>query len=296
MHARKPAWTGEFQVKLCSSARHAPIGRALIYPPQCLRTDCCWPRSTTCRRASRARSIGCSSCLQPHVGDRFAMLVVPNHWGDAPIVPGSALRLATARLGGPRESRCSCTASFIATRCGTRRAADRLRAGLHDRRRGRVPRALAGPRRAARIGDGRALIEDVIGRPIDGLRRAGVALRRRRARGAGGLRGCDRRRSFARVVAGDRRSTGSGPVITWASRTRLRLASSLIAAAALRRCANRCAAGRRASARYWPSRVSSRSIEKTLRSAASTRRARALFGSACLLRRLGPTCIAHDFQ
>src|SRR3954462_7921657 len=27
--------------------------------------------------------------LQPHVGERLAMLVVPNHWGDAPIRPGS---------------------------------------------------------------------------------------------------------------------------------------------------------------------------------------------------------------
>ena len=50
---------------------------------------CSSPRSTTCRRASKARSIGWSTCLQPHVGSRLAMLVVPNHWGDAPIVPGS---------------------------------------------------------------------------------------------------------------------------------------------------------------------------------------------------------------
>src|SRR5579859_6624320 len=27
--------------------------------------------------------------LRPSVGARLAMLVVPNHWGDAPIVPGS---------------------------------------------------------------------------------------------------------------------------------------------------------------------------------------------------------------
>src|SRR6476646_3707590 len=27
--------------------------------------------------------------LAPHVGKRLAMLVVPNHWGDAPIIPGS---------------------------------------------------------------------------------------------------------------------------------------------------------------------------------------------------------------
>ena len=28
--------------------------------------------------------------LSPHVGNRLAMLVVPNHWGSSPIVPGSA--------------------------------------------------------------------------------------------------------------------------------------------------------------------------------------------------------------
>src|SRR3954454_22748974 len=27
--------------------------------------------------------------LQPHVGNRVAMLVVPNHWGDAPLIAGS---------------------------------------------------------------------------------------------------------------------------------------------------------------------------------------------------------------
>ena len=27
--------------------------------------------------------------LRRRVGDRLAMLVVPNHWGDAPIIPGS---------------------------------------------------------------------------------------------------------------------------------------------------------------------------------------------------------------
>src|SRR3954453_10602060 len=32
---------------------------------------------------------GLLDLLRPHVGDRLAMLVVPNHWGDAPIVPGS---------------------------------------------------------------------------------------------------------------------------------------------------------------------------------------------------------------
>src|SRR5689334_11957074 len=38
--------------------------------------------------------------LRPHVGGRLAMLVVPNHWGNAPIVAGT--RFAT-RLRGWAE-------------------------------------------------------------------------------------------------------------------------------------------------------------------------------------------------
>src|SRR3954468_8958171 len=38
--------------------------------------------------------------LAPHVGERLAMLVVPNHWGDAPVVPGSAF---AGRLRGWAE-------------------------------------------------------------------------------------------------------------------------------------------------------------------------------------------------
>ena len=38
--------------------------------------------------------------LRPHVGDRIALLVVPNHWGDAPIVPGSAFAARLRAMGG----------------------------------------------------------------------------------------------------------------------------------------------------------------------------------------------------
>src|SRR5690348_13096779 len=40
--------------------------------------------------------------LDPHVGRRIGMLVVPNHWGDAPVVPGSAFatRLRAWAEGG----------------------------------------------------------------------------------------------------------------------------------------------------------------------------------------------------
>src|SRR4051794_24619125 len=32
---------------------------------------------------------GLVDLLRTHVGNRIAMLVVPNHWGDAPIIPNS---------------------------------------------------------------------------------------------------------------------------------------------------------------------------------------------------------------
>jgi predicted deacetylase len=87
---------------------------------------------------------------------------------------------------------------------------------------------------AARISHGRALIEDVIGRPIDGfvapawlygdgareaLRNAAIPLAE------------DHFRVWSPATG---QALASGPVITWASRTRFRLASSLFAAAALR--------------------------------------------------------------
>lgn len=87
---------------------------------------------------------------------------------------------------------------------------------------------------AKRIADGRTLIEDVIGRPVDGfvapawlygdgalaaLREAALPLAENHFRVWSPATG----RQLAR-----------GPVITWASRTPMRLASSLAAAAVLR--------------------------------------------------------------
>jgi len=87
---------------------------------------------------------------------------------------------------------------------------------------------------AERISTGRVLIEDVIGRPIDGIV-APAWLYGDGARQA--------LRDAAIPLAEDQfrywsPATGlqlaTGPVITWASRTRMRLASSLAAAALLR--------------------------------------------------------------
>src|SRR5205823_1193494 len=88
---------------------------------------------------------------------------------------------------------------------------------------------------ATRIKEGRALLEDVIGRPIDGFVAPAWLY------GPGALEALE---DCSIAIAEDhlrvwspmsRRQLAWGPVITWASRTRLRLASSLAAAAALRR-------------------------------------------------------------
>jgi hypothetical protein len=87
---------------------------------------------------------------------------------------------------------------------------------------------------ARRIADGRSLIEDVIGRPVDGFVAPAWLY------GAGAL---DALSGSEIPIAEDHlhvwqpssgRELAKGPVITWASRTPLRLVSSLLAAAALR--------------------------------------------------------------
>lgn len=170
--------------------------------------------------------------LQPHVGDRLAMFVVPNHWGDAPIVPGSAF---ATRLRGWADWGAEIFLHGYFHRDQSRhdRMTDRFRARCMTAGEGEF---LGLSRDAARrrIVDGRSLLEDVIGRPVDGF----VA--------PAWLYGVGAREALRETeipLAEDHLrvwspATGaqlaSGPVITWASRTRFRLASSLIVAAVLR--------------------------------------------------------------
>ena len=170
--------------------------------------------------------------LEPHVGTRLAMLVVPNHWGDAPIIPGS--RFAT-RLRGWAESGVEIFLHGYSHRDDARQesAADRLRARFMTAGEGEFLGLSRGDA-AARILQGRRLIEEVIGRPIDGFVAPAWLY------GAGAIEALH---EAAVPIAEDHfrawsSATGNqlfrGPVITWASRTRLRLASSLAAAVALR--------------------------------------------------------------
>jgi predicted deacetylase len=170
--------------------------------------------------------------LSPHVGKRLAMLVVPNHWGDAPIVPGSpfAGRLRNWAEQGIEIFLHGFTHRDEAQYSG---AADRLRARFMTASEGEFL-GLSRTEAKVRIAEGRDLVEGVIGRPIDGFV-APAWLYGDGAREALAQSTIPLAEDHIRVWSP---ATGAelawGPVITWASRTRIRLLSSLAAAAALR--------------------------------------------------------------
>lgn len=212
---------------------------------------------------------GLADLLDPHVGQRMAMLVVPNHWGSAPIVAGSPF---ATRLRAWANSGIEIFLHGFFHRDEAKHAssADRIRARFMTAGEGEflgLDRSAA----FARITDGRALLEDVIGRPIDGFvapawlygPEALLALRDSRMPLAE-----DHMRVWS-PATGD--ELAKGPVITWASRTRIRLASSLVAAAALRRAPLKVLrVGVHPPDIRHPSLV--RSIDKTFRIAAEKRR------------------------
>ena len=170
--------------------------------------------------------------LAPHVGTRLAMLVVPNHWGDAPIVPGSPFA-SRLRAWADHDIEIFLHGFTHRDQAQYSGAADRVRARFMTASEGEFL-GLSTSEASARIRDGRALIEGVIGRPIDGF----VAPAWLYGDGA------HKALSQARIPLAEDHlriwspQTGAelawGPVITWASRTRARLISSLVAAAALR--------------------------------------------------------------
>jgi len=112
-------------------------------------------------------------------------------------------------------------------------AADRVRARFMTASEGEFL-GLSSAEASSRINDGRALLESVIGRPIDGFV-APAWLYGDGAREALEQAGIPLAEDHLRVWSP---KTGAelawGPVITWASRTKMRLLSSLAAAAALR--------------------------------------------------------------
>ncbi len=175
---------------------------------------------------------GLLALLQPYVGSRLAMLVVPNHWGDAPIVAGSPF---AKRLREWADSGMEIFLHGYFHRDTSRHSggADQVRARLLTAGEGEFL-GLARKDATSRIVNGRALLEDLIGRPIDGFV-APAWLYGAGAKEALADCGITLAEDHLRVWSP---ATGAqlarGPVITWASRTPLRLASSLLAAALLR--------------------------------------------------------------
>ena len=171
--------------------------------------------------------------LAPYVGNRIALLVVPNHWGDCPIVSGSpfATRLRRWAASGLEV--------FLH---GFFHRDDTVHHQPKDAWRARWMTAgegeflgLGRDESRSRIERGRALLENITGRPIAGfvapawlygdgaieaLRDSGIGIAENHWRVWSPSAGTVLSRS---------------PVITWASRTPARLQTSLMAAAALRR-------------------------------------------------------------
>jgi len=170
--------------------------------------------------------------LRPYIGERLAMLVVPNHWGDAPIVPGSPF---ATRLRSWADANVEIFLHGFYHRDDSRHAsvAAQARAKLMTAGEGEFL-GLSDRQAASRIDEGRSLLQDIIGQPVAGFI-APAWLYGEGARQA--------IRELAMPIAEDHfrvwspvtgKRLAQGPVITWASRTRLRLASSLAAAAVLR--------------------------------------------------------------
>ncbi len=167
--------------------------------------------------------------LAPHVGRRVAMLVVPDHWSNAPITPAFVARLRGWSDEGIEmfvhgwthrdDSRHTGTAAGFKARHMTAGEGEFL--GL-DR--------VEALRRMQR---GKALIEDVTGRPAAGFI-APAWLYSDGARAALIEAGFALAEDHARVWRPGGAVVARGPVITWASRTRMRQWSSLMAAAVLR--------------------------------------------------------------
>ena len=208
--------------------------------------------------------------LQPHVGTRLAMLVVPNHWGEAPIVAGTPF---ATRLRGWADAGIEMFLHGFYHKDDSRHrgAANRLRARFMTASEGEFL-GLSRADASARIAQGRSMIEDLIGRPVDGFVAPAWLYGRGAIEALGEARLPIAEDHFGVWSPANGHELARGPVITWASRTRLRLASSLISAAVLRRVPLEVL---RVGVHPPDVRHATlvRSIDKTLRRAAASRRA-----------------------
>ncbi|MEI6417692.1 MAG: polysaccharide deacetylase family protein [Sphingomonadales bacterium] len=166
--------------------------------------------------------------LSRHTGSgRFAMLVVPDHWDQAPIAGNRAF---AARLRGWADM-------GIEMFLHGWRHKDDAPAGLAARHmtagEGEFS-ALSEAEARARLQRGRAVVEDAIGRPVAGFI-APAWLYSPGAHAAIAAEGFALAEDHFRVwQPGSGKVLARGPVITWASRSPGRIRSSLLAAGLLR--------------------------------------------------------------
>ncbi|MFK3889427.1 DUF2334 domain-containing protein [Sphingomonas sp. NPDC079357] len=166
--------------------------------------------------------------LAPYVGERLAMLVVPDHWGNAPWTPAF-----TARLRGWADAGIE---MFVH---GWFHRDDSAHSGVAAIKAKRMTAGegeflgLDHTEALARMRRGKTLLEDATGRAAAGFI-APAWLYSEGARAALGDAGFAIAEDHARVWEPGGAMVARGPVITWASRSDARALSSLAAASALR--------------------------------------------------------------
>jgi len=159
---------------------------------------------------------------------RFAMLVVPDHWGEAPIARDAAFR---ARLRTWAETGIEMFVHGWSHRDPAPKGFGARHMTAGEGEFSTLDRAEA----LRRMKDGRKLVEDSIGRQAAGFV-APAWLYSDGARDALAEAGFALAEDHLRVWhPPSGRILARGPVITWATRTKLRKASSLLAASVLRR-------------------------------------------------------------
>ena len=169
-------------------------------------------------------------------GPKFAMLVVPNHWGEAPLAEAKAFQ---ARLRGWADTGVEMFVhgwfhKDLATHSGIAALKARHMTASEGEFLG-----LSEGEAARRMADGRRLIEDIIGREVAGFIApawlygpgAQAALANPSLTGGGFALAEDHWRVWQPV---DGTVLARGPVITWASRSRGRQYSSRAVARAAR--------------------------------------------------------------
>ncbi len=164
-------------------------------------------------------------------GARFAMLVVPDHWGQAPLSQAPQYQ---AKLRGWSEAGVEMFVhGWFHRDHSDHSGLASLKAGLMTAREGEFL-GLSASAAARRMADGKALVEDIIGKPAAGfiapawLYGDGA----RDALAASGFALAEDHMRVWRPQSGE--AVAKGPVITWATRSVMRRASSLAVAAVAR--------------------------------------------------------------